>query len=259
MRRPSWVVLAAIGSVALTGCSAPFAIFATPTPTPTNTPTSTPTATVTPTPTVTLTPTETPTPTVTLTPTTTLTPTITPTATFDFPEVTVNQQAYCRYGPAKAYLPAADLYAGDKGQLWNRDYGGSWLWVRFDKLTYACWVSASVTEVQGDIYSVTVYFHPLPQSVLYDPPDDVEAVRDGNEVTVSWDPVNMTEDDDRGYLIEARVCQNGNMIPVVVHTDDSVAVFVDEAGCEKDSGGKLYTVEKHGYTEPVKIPWPRAK
>jgi hypothetical protein len=253
------VVLAAIGSVAVTGCSAPFGIFSTPTPTPTNTPTSTPTATVTPTPTVTLTPTETPTPTVTLTPTATLTPTITPTATFDFPEVTVNQQAYCRYGPAKAYLPAADLYAGDKGQLWNRDYSGSWLWVRFDKLTYACWVSASVTEVQGDIFSVTVYFHPLPKSVLYDPPDDVEAVRDGNEVTVTWDPVNMTEDDDRGYLIEARVCQNGNMIPVVVHTDESVAVFEDEAGCEKDSGGKLYTVEKHGYTEPVKIPWPQAK
>ena len=259
MRRPSWVVLAAIGSVAVTGCSAPFGIFSTPTPTPTNTPTSTPTATVTPTPTVTLTPTETPTPTVTLTPTATLTPTITPTATFDFPEVTVNQQAYCRYGPAKAYLPAADLYAGDKGQLWNRDYSGSWLWVRFDKLTYACWVSASVAEVQGDIFSVTVYFHPLPKSVLYDPPDDVEAERDGNEVTVTWDPVNMTEDDDRGYLIETRVCQNGNMIPVVVHTDESVYVFVDEAGCEKDSGGKLYTVEKHGYSEPVKIPWPQAK
>jgi hypothetical protein len=259
MRRPSWVVLAAIGSVAVTGCSAPFGIFATPTPTPTNTPTSTPTATVTPTPTVTLTPTETPTPTVTLTPTATLTPTITPTATFDFPDVTVNQQAYCRYGPAKAYLPAADLYAGDKGQLWNRDYSGSWLWVRFDKLTYACWVSASVTEVQGDIFSVTVYFHPLPKSVLYDPPDDVEAERDGNEVTVTWDPVNMTEDDDRGYLIETRVCQNGNMIPVVVHTDESVYVFVDEPGCEKDSGGKLYTVEKHGYSEPVKIPWPQAK
>ena len=259
MRRPSWVVLAAIGSVAVTGCSAPFGIFSTPTPTPTNTPTSTPTATVTPTPTVTLTPTETPTPTVTLTPTATLTPTITPTATFDFPEVTVNQQAYCRYGPAKAYLPAADLYAGDKGQLWNRDYSGSWLWVRFDKLTYACWVSASVTEVQGDIFSVTVYFHPLPKSVLYDPPDDVEAERVGNEVTVTWDPVNMTEDDDRGYLIETRVCQNGNMIPVVVHTDESVYVFVDEAGCEKDSGGKLYTVEKHGYSEPVKIPWPQAK
>jgi len=259
LRARGWLGVGLVGAAMLSGCSGPLSLFATPTPTPTNTPTPTPTATITPTPTITLTPTNSPTPTVTSTPTPTLTPTITPTATFDFPEVTVKQQAYCRYGPAKAYLPAADLYAGDKGQLWNRDYSGAWLWVRFDKLSYACWVSASVTEVQGDVFSVTVYFHPLPKSVLYGPPDDVEAVRDGSQVTVTWDPVDMTEDDDRGYMIEARVCQNSNLISVVVRTDETFYVFTDEAGCTKDSSGKLYTVEKHGYADPVKIPWPPAK
>ncbi len=259
LRARGWLAVGLAGAGFLSGCTGPLSLFATPTPTPTNTSTPTPTSTVTPTPTVTLTPTASPTPTVTLTPTSTLTPTITATATFDFPEVTVKQQAFCRYGPAKAYLPAADLYADDTGQLWNRDYSGAWLWVRFDKLSYACWVAASVTEVQGDVFSVTVYFHPLPKSVLYVAPDDVEAVRDGKQVTVTWDPVNMTEDDDRGYLIEARVCQDGNLIPVVVHTDESLYVFEDEAGCDKDSSGKLYTVEKHGYTDPVKIPWPQAK
>ena len=112
-----------------------------------------------------------------------------------------------------------DLYADDTGQLWNRDYSGAWLWVRFDKLSYACWVALLGHRGAGRCLQRD-HLHPLPKSVLYEAPDDVEAVRDGKQVTVTWDPVNMTEDDDRGYLIEARVCQDGNLIPVVVHTDE---------------------------------------
>ena len=158
--------------------------------------------------------------------------------------------------PRRAYLPAADLYEGDHGLVWNRNYGGDWLWVRFDKLTYACWVSASVVTVDGDVSSVVPYFHPLPVSVLYKPPKNVKAERQGDEVLVTWSRVDMTEDDDRGYLIEAKVCQNGNLISTVVRTDDTQYAFLDEQGCTKDSGGKLYTVEKHGYTDSVPIPWP---
>ena len=33
--------------------------------------------------------------------------------------------------------------------------------------------------------------------------------------------------------------------------------FTDEKGCEGDPKGKLYAVEKHGYTDPVTIPWPQ--
>ena len=77
----------------------------------TTTPTSTPAPTGTAT--VTLTPTLSPTETVTLTPTITPTPLPGASPTFDFPNVVVNKQAFCRYGPAQPYLPAADLYAGD--------------------------------------------------------------------------------------------------------------------------------------------------
>jgi hypothetical protein len=35
--------------------------------------------------------------------------------------------------------------------------------------------------------------------------------------------------------------------------------FTDGPGCSQPSGGKLYTVEKHGYTSPVDIPWPPAQ
>ncbi|MEE9216910.1 MAG: hypothetical protein V3U32_05675, partial [Anaerolineales bacterium] len=87
------------------------------------------------------------TPTITLTPSITPTPTITPTATFDFPDVNVNVgSAHCRYGPDVAYLHAGDLYEGDHGLLWNRNYNATWFWVRFDKLNYACWVSATVVD-----------------------------------------------------------------------------------------------------------------
>lgn len=233
------------------GCNSPLplSLFATSTPTVTETPT------VTPTPTATLTPTPTETPTVTLTPTITSTPTITPTPTLEVRGVRVNQQAHCRYGPGTAYLHAGDLYASDQGELWNRNYSGSWLWVRFDKFAYACWVSASVVEVGGDVFSVTVYFHPLPRSVLYDAPDAVSASRQGDEVTVQWEPVWMTVDDFRGYLIEANVCQGGNLISVAVHTDGTSYTFQDDPGCG-GSSGRLYAVEKHGYTDSVAIPWP---
>jgi hypothetical protein len=66
----------------------------------------------------------------------------------------------------------------------------------------------------------------------------------------------MTTDDDRGYMIEANICQNGNLIFVVVAIDGTSHTFTDESECSSDSGGKLYTVEKHGYTDPVSIPWP---
>lgn len=253
------VVLAALvvlPALLLAGCDSVAQILSTPTPTVTDTPTptSTPTATLTPTatytPTVTLTPTVTPTPTITLTPTVTLTP------TFDFPDVTVKTQAHCRYGPNTAYLHAGDLYPGDHGLVWNRNFDGSWLWVRFDKLWYACWVAASVVTVDGNVFSVVTYMNPLPKSTLYGPPDWVRAERQGNDVVVTWAKVNMTVDDDRGYFLDVTVCQSGNLIDLKAATMDTTYSFTDEPGCSGASGGQVYTVEKHGYTAPADIPWP---
>ena len=231
-------------------------LLATATPTPTITSTSTYTPTVTLTPTATDTPTNTPTPTVTSTPTITPTPTISPTATFDFPDVTVLQQAHCRYGPGTAYLHAGDLYAGDHALVWNRNYDGSWLFIKPDKQEWPCWVSATVVSVEGDIFTVVVMYRRLPWSELYGPPEQVWADRNGDTVTVSWTAVYMTEDDDRGYMIEARLCQNGFLFDTAVHTDTPSFTFTDEQTCEGESGGSLFVVEKHGYTESLIIPWP---
>lgn len=221
-----------------------------------NTPTVAPTATPATYATITPSPTLTSSPMLTSTPTVTHTPTITPTPTFDFPDVRVITQAHCRYGPSTGYLHAADLYEGDIGSVRGRNYTGSWLYIKFDKLDYFCWAAASVLEIEGDVFTVYVSERKLPKSTLYGPPDNVQAVRQGDKVIVTWDRVNMTEDDDRGYMIEAYLCQSGAYIFAVVATDSTLFEFSDEAGCAQPSHGLLYTVEKHGYTDPASIPWP---
>jgi len=217
--------------------------------------TATAASTKTSTGTLTLTPTE------TRTPTPAFTPTITATPTFAFPTVTVNKQAHCRYGPSVAYLHAADLYPGDVGTVRGRYIYGNWLYIKFDKLNYFCWVAPSVVDVVGDV-STVAYKELNLQSIgsnMYGPPKNVAAVRDGNKVTISWEQVKMTLDDDRGYLLELFVCQDTiymwwtDSYPDQYSTSYTIR---DETGCAEPSSGKLYTVEKHGFSEPVNIPWP---
>ncbi len=200
-------------------------------------------------------------PTKTFTPTIEVSPTVTATPTFAFPSVTVNKQAHCRYGPSVAYLHAADLYPGDTGTVRERYIYSSWLYVKFDKLNYFCWVAPSVVDVVGDI-STVAYKELNLQSIgsnMYGPPGNVTAVRDGSRVTISWSKVEMTNDDDRGYLLELFVCQDGNYLwwtDSYPDQDSTSYTVKDEAGCAQPSSGKLYTVEKHGFSEPAIIPWP---
>ena len=248
----------------LAGCNIGFPVLSSPTSTlratltANLTSTQLPTATLSPAPSATQTPTatQTLTPTITFTPTISPTATITPSPTFDFPDVTVLMQANCRYGPGTAYLYSHGLYEGDHGEVNGRNYSGTWLWIQPENLDRHCWVSASVVELQGDIRTVAVVQSRLPRATLYGPPGNVKASRDGDRVLVTWDPVWMTDDDYRGYLIEATVCQNGNLVFYAVHSDKPRYEFTDQPSCSRESGGKLYAVEKHGYTDPVQIPWP---
>lgn len=230
-------------------------------PSPSSTPlpdTPTLTATATLTATVTSTPTETPLP---PTPTITETPTPSATPTYAFPQVTVKMQAHCRYGPSKAHLHAADLYPGDTGTVRGRFRYSQWLYVKFDKLNYFCWVAPGVVDVVGDLSLIryTEVKLPVPGVYLYGPPDEVYAVRDGDKVTITWSQVVMTKDKDRGYYLELFVCQNGAYLwwPVSFPDQYTTTYTVkDEKGCPAPSGGVIYTVEKHGYSQPKTIPWP---
>jgi hypothetical protein len=258
----------------LVGCSAippvePTAtqtLAATVMPTATNTSTLTataePTATATVTATITLTPTPTETPLPSATPTITLTPTITatstplPSATPDFPKVTVNKQANCRYGPGTAYLYRWGMYPGDTGEIQGRNWSGTWLWIKPDNMDSHCWASEIVFDIEGDKMSVRVQEVRLPKTTFAGPPGNVQAVRSGDQVTVTWEPVILSDDKRRGYLLEVSVCQNGLLIPLIVRSDDPRYQFTDQTTCTNPSGGLLYTAEKHGYSDPVNIPWP---
>jgi hypothetical protein len=143
----------------------------------------------------------------------------------------------------------------------GRFNNSKWLYIKFDKLKYFCWVAPSVVDVVGDINTIkfTQVYLPGP-SVLYGSPKGVSAVRDGKKVTITWEVVPMTDDDDRGYFLDIFVCQNGAYLwyPVALDNRDKTSYAVkDEAGCPAKSGGKLYAVEKHGYTRPVEINWPQ--
>jgi hypothetical protein len=195
-------------------------------------------------------------------PTLTSSPTVTVTPIYEYPSVVVNvQAAHCRYGPSKAYLHAADLYMGDVGVVDGRFLYSDWLFVKWEKLHYHCWVSPYVVDVTGDISQlgyVDVQLWRIP-STLYQPPTNVQASRQGDLVTITWDSVWMTEDDDRGYLIEAWVCQDGAFIWWTASFENQYITSYsvkDDNTCNSTSSGVIYTVEKHGYTEPAVIPWP---
>jgi hypothetical protein len=206
-------------------------------------------------------PTLTSSPTLTATAAITLTPTISPTPTFAFPGVTVNKQAHCRYGPSVAYLHAADLYPGDNGTVRGRHPYSPWLYIKFDKLNYFCWVAPSVVDVWGDISTVRTT-EPNIETIgvsLYGPPKHVTAMRSGSDVTISWDQVEMTHDQDRGYFIEAFVCQDGNYLWwTFSYPDQFTTTYTvrDEAGCPEASYVTIYTATKEGYSKGKPIPWP---
>jgi hypothetical protein len=153
------------------------------------------------------------------------------------------------------------LYAGDVGSVRGRFKLSKWLFVKFDKLNYFCWVAPSVVDVVGDITTIKFTEVSLPgPSVLYKAPHNVAAVRNGNKVTITWDMVPMTKDDDRGYFLDIFVCQAKAYLwyPVSLDNREKTSFTIkDEAGCPAESGGKLYAVEKHGYTTPVQISWPK--
>lgn len=254
-----WIpmILIIVGvTFSIQACSNNFLSSPPPTITSTSTATNTNTASLTSTATQTLTPTNTNTPSITTTSTITTTPTITLTPTFDFPDGVVLQQANCRYGPGTAYLFASGLFPGDSVDIWGRNSSGTWLWVQPDSIKYQCWVAASMLDISGDVFTVRVKSVILPHSTLYGPVQRIYAKRSGNEVSITWEPVWMTLDDDRGYLIEANLCQNGILIWQAVQTNTPSYTLIDETSCSTPSSALLYVVEKHGYTDPVQVPWP---
>jgi hypothetical protein len=225
-----------------------------PQPTPTSSLTKMASASATPFPSIT------PTPAKPSTPTTIPSPAISP--TYAILRGTVLEQANCRYGPGAAYLYKYGVYKDYYMDIIGRNETGTWVVVRAIGGTNPCWVKASLIDIKGDVMSLAPTWLPLPESPYYGPLTGVWAERTGNEVIISWNPLNLNPGDDSlqyPYLVEAWLCENGQLSFIPSGTWDTMLTVHDEAGCAEASHARIYGVEKHGYTAWVTIPWPAPK
>ena len=221
---------------------------------------------------VTITPTRTPytsdTPTLVFTPT--LTPTIPPTRTPtpQPPGVSVLVNTECLFGPNPAYISMYNVLSGSTQIAIGRNQDTSWMYIFGSDHKNPCWVRTALLKVfNGAFTDAPVTLPPVltPYTTLYPAPSAASASRVGNFVSIFWLPVPMTEADYNGYLVEAWVCQDGQLVFVsknyITSFDKNstmLAVSVtDEPGCSQPSSARVYAVTTNAYTTFAKVlPWP---
>jgi hypothetical protein len=127
-----------------------------------------------------------------------------------------------------------------------------------------CWVRADYMKIDGDINNLQPVnpedLH-MPPSPYYGPLTGVQAKRNGNEVTVTWNPLILKAGDSSlqtPYIVEAFVCQYGKLAFIPAGSEQTSVKITDEPGCPFTSRARVIAAEKHGYTRPVTVPWPPA-
>ncbi|NPV77491.1 MAG: hypothetical protein HPY59_14110 [Anaerolineae bacterium] len=204
-----------------------------------------------------------PTLTLTLTPAPTATSTPFPTYIVLRGKVTVDQ-AVCHYGPGAPYLYKYAVIGGSNLEIISRVEGGNYLEVQAIGGNNPCWVNAKYMQVQGDLTKVKPVPADqvkLPRSPYYAPPASVSATRQGNQVTVMWSPLALRPGDDSEqypYVLEAWLCQAGQIVFTPIGTYQTALAVDDEPGCTQLSRARLLAAEKHGYTRPLEVAWPPA-
>jgi hypothetical protein len=198
-------------------------------------------------------------PSLTAIPTGTATPTATSLPTYVVLRGEVLVRANCRYGPGAPYLYKYGLVPGSNLEIIGRTDLGNWILIQAIDGNNPCWVKASLMDVKGDVMNVQPTYIPLPLSPYYPPLTGVFASRAGNEVTIGWNPVGLRAGDETAeapYLVEAWLCSSGRVVFTPIGSHIPTVTVIDEPGCREPSHGRVYLVEKHGYTRWVDIPWP---
>jgi hypothetical protein len=196
-------------------------------------------------------------------PTFTVTATAVPTYVVLRGRVTI-AQAVCHYGPGAPYLYKYGVYEGSNLEIIRRVIGHNYVEIRAIGGTNPCWVRQDYFDIQGDLQNVEpVRFEDvkLPPSPYYGPLTGVSAQRDGDTVTVSWQPLVLKAGDSSEqtpYIVEAWVCRDGEMVFEPAGGWENYISVVDEPGCSEASHAFVTAAEKHGYTHRVEVPWPAA-
>ena len=215
-------------------------------------PSLTPSPTTEPSPTQTASPSPSPTMIETPTPEDSPTPSSSPTA--ETAVATALGSINCRYGPDKQYLYAWGLSDGDTAEVKGKNATGQWLWVTPHDTIWNCWITSSAVELNVELDSILVIYPTLLTHPQVEPPSGVHATRNGDSVTVSWNPASPAID--LGYLIEARVCLGAYLWDMVFSTTNTGYTINDPTSCSSDSYGTLRVFNKLGYSTAVTIPWP---
>ncbi len=172
------------------------------------------------------------------------------------------EQAVCHYGPGAPYLYKYGVYKGSHLEIIARVLYGNYIEVRAIGGTNPCWVREDYMQVEGDlanVQSIPAEDVKLPPSPYYGPLTGVSASREGDTVSVFWNPLVLKAGDSSEqtpYIVEAWVCQNGQFVFKPVGTYDTAVKIVDEPGCAQTSHADVVGAEKHGYTRRVEVAWP---
>jgi hypothetical protein len=227
------------------------------------TPSQTKAASATPT----FTPEPSPTATPTLSPTSsqtfTITPSPSPSPTYAILRGEVNvEHVSCFYGPHKSYLYKYGLVGGSNLEIIGRNVDTHYIEIRAIGGTNPCWMNEEWINIKGDILAVQP-IDPLdvvlPESPYYGPLTGVTATRTGETVFITWNVLSISPGKDSlqyPYLVEAWLCQDGQLVFSPNGSWTNSIELVDQAGCEDESHARVYGVEKHGYTAAVNITWP---
>ena len=172
----------------------------------------------------------------------------------------------CRFGPGAMYLFKFSVFQDTVLEIIGRMERSSWILVQAVGGSNACWVNGSEAymEVRGDIHAVapTDPHAVLAWSPYYDALTGVSAIREGDVVTVFWDQLVLRAGDSSEqvpYVVEAWVCQDGEIVFAPVGAYALAAEVIDEPGCAEPSYARVMGVEKHGYTQWRVVDWPQAR
>jgi hypothetical protein len=153
------------------------------------------------------------------------------------------------------------LKKGANIELIGRTDGNNWVMVKGKNL---CWLNAKFIEAEGDLLTLNVTYpneYKLPTSPYYAAPIVLSAKRSGNSVSVEWSDISLRAGDEEDenmfiYIIEIWRCEDGKMIFDPLASNYPEMTFIDEAGCDSPSHGRVFFQEKHGFAGPADIPFP---
>lgn len=201
-------------------------------------------------------------------PTSTPDPNATP-APASLPQASLPNHTDCLYGPADWYEYKSSFAAGQQLDVVGKSEDGNWLNVQETGGWNACWIEAAQVQLlDTQVESLPVVQPVMPLELFGLSSPYAGARREGDEVTLSWKAVRMSADEVRGYLIRAKLCKDGQIIPqdifipMTFETNVGTLTYtvIDEGGCSEPSEIHIISYARRGfayYYQMNKVGWER--